>query len=189
MRRVTRSRMALMLVAPMVMMLRAGARGAPPTSWAKAGVSLADYAGDAGACAEATRDRAVTVRPETAQALDALSMVDLTMILRTYGGDSDASPLMAAANIGMHHDDANVARRTANFGAKYQAITRSDVRAQLQAALDQCLVDRGYVRIMLTPEQVGGLAKLKRGTAERTAYLHAIDSDPAVIAAQRVVEE
>ena len=187
MRRVTRSRMALMLVAPML--LPAGAIAAPPTSWAKAGVSLADYAGDAGACAEATRDRAVTVRPETAQALDALSMVDLAMILRTYGGDSDASPLMAAANIGMHHDDANVARRTANFGAKYQAMTRSDVRAQLQAALDQCLVERGYVRIMLTQEQVRGLAKLKRGTAERTAYLHAIDSDPAVIAAQRVVEE
>ena len=59
----------------------------------------------------------------------------------------------------------------------------------MQAALDQCLVDRGYVRIMLTQDQVRGLAKLKRGTAERTAYLHAIDSDPAVIAAQRVVEE
>jgi hypothetical protein len=187
MRRVTRNRMALLLLAPMLM--PAGAIAAPPTSWAKAGVSLADYAGDAGACADATRDRTVTVRAETAQALDALSSVDLAMILRTYGGGGDASAQMAAANIGMHHDAANVARRTANFGAKYQAMTRRDVRAQLQAALDQCLAERGYVRIMLTQDQVRGLAKLKRGTAERTAYLHAIDSDPAVIAVQRVIEE
>lgn len=181
MRRVTRSMMALMLLMP----IASGAIAGPPTSWAKAGVSLADYADDAGQCEAATRAMAVTVRPETARALDALSMVDLAMILRQYGSEGDASPLMAAANIGMHHDEANVARRTANFGAKYEAMTRSDVRAQLQAALDQCLVDRGYVRIMLTQEQVRGLARLRRGTAERTAYLHAIDSDPAVIAAQR----
>ncbi|WP_454290033.1 hypothetical protein [Sphingobium scionense] len=56
----TRNRMALLLLAPMLM--PAGAIAAPPTSWAKAGVSLADYAGDAGACADATRDRTVTVR-------------------------------------------------------------------------------------------------------------------------------
>jgi hypothetical protein len=32
----------------------------------------------------------------------------------------------------------------------------------------------------------GGLSKLKRHTAERTAYLHSIGSDPAVIAHQRL---
>lgn len=186
MRRTMGSMMALMAL--MALMPSAAIAG-PPTSCARAGVSLADYADDAGACAAATQSVAVTMRPETTRALDALSSAELVMILRQYGGDSEFSPLMAAANIGMHHDAANVARRTANFGGKYEAMTRSDVRAQLQAALDQCLVERGYVRIALTDAQVRGLAKLKRGTAERTAYLHAIDSDPAVIAAQRLVEE
>jgi hypothetical protein len=75
----------------------------------------------------------------------------------------------------------DIARRTNTFGAKYVSLVSLDVRGQLQAVLDRCLVERGYERIRLTEPQAASLKKLKRHSPERTAYLHAIGSDAALV--------
>ena len=61
---------------------------------------------------------------------------------------------------------------------------------ELQAALvsiaERCLVDRGYSRFRLTAEQQATLGRLKKGSPERHRFLHALASDPDVLASQRL---
>ncbi len=80
----------------------------------------------------------------------------------------------------------DIARRTNTFGAKYVAMVNFDVRDQLQAVLDKCLLERGYVQIKLTKEQSHELGKLKRHSIERVAFLHSIDADPSVVETQKL---
>ncbi|HEX4736118.1 MAG TPA: hypothetical protein VH331_01000 [Allosphingosinicella sp.] len=74
--------------------------------------------------------------------------------------------------------------------ARAQQIIRHGVTVtvadQLQAAVDRCLVDRGYTRFRLTEDQARNLSRFHRGTIERAHFLHRLASDPGVMAAQAI---
>lgn len=57
---------------------------------------------------------------------------------------------------------------------------------QLQAAIDRCLIDRGYTRFRLTEAQNRQLSRFRYGTTERAHFLHRLASNPAVMAAQAI---
>ena len=94
-------------------------------------------------------------------------------------------PMQTVAGLTSQHTAEDIARRTNTFGGRYVAMVRPDVKDELQEVLDKCLTERGYVRVILNADQQKRLSKLKNHTAERTAYLHSIDSDPVIIERQR----
>jgi hypothetical protein len=156
------------------------------TSWGKAGVSLSQFALDAKDCSETSRTVAVSIKPKTLQALDVLSSAALLDIAMQSPDGATKNPMQAVAALTSQHTADDIARRTNTFGGRYVAMVRPDVKDELQEVLDKCLTERGYVRIALTADQQITLSKLKRHSAERTAYLHSIDSDPAVVERQRL---
>jgi len=164
----------------------AAAKPASDVSWGKPGVSLDQYASDAGACAAATRHAAVSIKPGTLRQLDALSSAQLLDIAVASAPSDEANPMAIVEHITSTKSETDIARRTNTFGAHYVAIAAVDLKDELQAVLDECLTAKGYVQIRLTTDQAKALSKLKRHSAERTAYLHSIDSDPAFIARQRL---
>jgi hypothetical protein len=163
------------------------AGGTQDLSWGKAGVPLAQYASDAGECADTSRMVAVYIKPDTVRKLDAFSSTALFDIALQISSAPDFNPMTFTAGMTGDKTTEGIARRTNTFGAKYVAMAQSDVRDELQSVLDKCLRERGYVQIRLTPDQQKALSRLKRHSAERTRYLHAIDADPHVIAQQRVI--
>lgn len=152
-------------------------------SWGKANVPIDAYRRDAIECADASRHVTAVIKPTTLRQLDGLSAAQLLDTVMQIGVSNPANVVSAITKFGSADD---IARRTNTFGAKYVAMVAFDVRDQLQAAIDACLIARGYTRIQLTAPQLQGLHKLKPRSPERTAYLHAIDSDATVIARQRV---
>lgn len=55
-----------------------------------------------------------------------------------------------------------------------------------QAAIDRCLVARGYQRFRLTAEQQAHLNALPRGTQQRHQYLYSLATDRAVVRTQQL---
>jgi hypothetical protein len=156
------------------------------TSWAKAGVPLEEYVRDAKECADTSRTVSVSIKPDTLRQLDALSSGALLDIAMQAAQSPDFNPMAFVEGPTSQKSADDIARRTNTFGAKYVAIVRPNVKDELQEVLDKCLHERGYVQIVLTTEQKIHLSRLKHLSGERTAYLHMIDSDPAVIARQRL---
>lgn len=106
------------------------------------------------------------------------------------GGQPSAFSAMGiVSDITMLRSANDIARRTNTFGAKYVSLVSLDVRDQLQAVLDRCLVERGYTRIRLTESQSDILKRLRRHSPERTAFLHAISADATLVKQQRVDAE
>ena len=58
----------------------------------------------------------------------------------------------------------------------------------LRTALEDCLMDRGYVKFELTDEQYEHLQMLETGSVERRTYLHSLASDPDVLSTQALAE-
>jgi hypothetical protein len=162
------------------------ARPASTFSWGKAGVPLDAYARDAAECAATSRYVTTYIAPKTLRELDVLSSAQLLDTVMAIGGSAhfDAMGVVEAITKLRSADD--IARRSNTFGARYVATVSFDVRDQLQAVLDKCLVERGYVHIRLTEPQAEALRALKQHSPQRTAYLHSIDSDAMLIAQQRV---
>lgn len=174
--------MALLLTAAPV-----AAKSGGDTTWGKAGVSLPDYARDATECADATRGTQVAIKPRTLREMSALSSARLLQIVSTAQGSPDANALNYVSAWNSYQAADDIARRSNTYGGAYVATVRSDVVDELQTTLDQCLIGRGYQRIRLTTDQSKQLSHLKRNTAERTSYLHAIGSDAAIIERQRIL--
>jgi hypothetical protein len=160
------------------------------SSWGKAGVSLEEYARDAAECADTSRYVTTYIEPKTLRRLDALSSAQLLDTVNQIGGQSSSFNAMGiVGDITTLRTSNDIARRTNTFGAKYVSLVSLDVRDQLQAVLDRCLIERGYERIRLTEPQATSLKKLKRHSPERTAYLHAIGSDAMLVKHQRIDAE
>jgi hypothetical protein len=160
----------------------AAAKPVHNTFWGKVGVPLDEYARDSMECAETSRYVTTYIKPKTLRQLDALSSAQLLDTVVQIGSSNAMEVVNAIAKLRSADD---IARRTNTFGAKYVAVVSFDVRDQLQAVLDRCLIERGYIRIRLTDFQARTLRNLKRHSPERTAYLHSIDSDATVVAQQR----
>jgi hypothetical protein len=153
------------------------------TSWGKASVPLDQYTRDATECAETSRYVTTYIKPKTLRELDVLSSAQLLDTVMQVGATNAMGIVQAITQLRSADD---IARRSNTFGAKYVATVSFDVRDQLQAVIDKCLIERGYTRIQLTDSQVSILNKLKRHSTERTAYLHSVDSNATVVAHQRI---
>jgi len=152
-------------------------------SWGKVGVSLNEYARDSHECAETSRYVTTYIPAKSLRQLDALSSAQLLDTVMQIGA-SDAMGIVQSITKLRSADD--VARRSNTFGAKYISIVSFNVRDQLQAVIDKCLFERGYVPIQLKDSQVKKLKKFRRHSTERTSFLYSIDTDANVIDSQRV---
>lgn len=155
-------------------------------SWGKAGVSLEQYAVDAAQCADTSRYVTAYIKPKTLVALDVLSAAQLVEYAQWLDTGTDGDPMGDVAGISATNSPEDIARRTTNFGERYSHIVSDDVREELHAVLDKCLIERGYTQIKLNDDQRRTLSRFKWYTPERTAYLHSIDSDPIVIKNQKL---
>lgn len=164
----------------------ASAKPSGALSWGKAGVPLDAYARDATECAATSRYVTTYITPKTLRQLDAMSSAQLLDTVMQIGGSADMNAMNIVGAITKLRSADDIARRSNTFGARYVASVTFDVRDQLQAVLDKCLIERGYVPIRLTDQQAKTLKSLKRYSAQRTAYLHSIDSDGMLINRQRV---
>lgn len=155
------------------------------TTWAKPGVTLADYRRDASECANGSGATAVSIRPDTLRHLSQGSVMTLLALVDQFGLAPESGGLARLQGLDQFRSETDIARRSYNFGAEYVSDVRRDVRAELQSSLDACLIGRGYAEVALTPDQGRALSRLKRHSAARAAYLYAIASADAPHAARR----
>ncbi|KQM97629.1 hypothetical protein [Sphingomonas sp. Leaf25] len=163
----------------------------PRGSWGRAGVSLDQYRTDAVECGRAGLSTDVSQMKAVKTLITASRQLDSVLTNQPSGGG--AAPPPSSSGAGMLEIDPvalNTAQQVARIteGANPRARFR-EVRTALQTTTDQCLTGKGYVRFTLTRDQREHLEALRRGTPERHAYLHALASDPDVLARQRASVE
>ena len=161
----------------------AWAAGKPhDVSWGKPDVSFARYNQDAQQCANRAFGIKAGMLPETAEALGAIQAMNLYSFFteweaRDHGGRANAAAAVRPDRVPF---------RNTTYTGMYTHAAYVDVVTQLQAAVDQCLVERGYHRFRLTNAQLDQLRRLRLGTAEREHYLHSLGSNASVLAAQEI---
>lgn len=146
-------------------------------SWGKPGVSIDQYRTDAITCgragyyADVSNTQAAKVFRRATNDLEA-NETDLSLI------SMDPSPSAGAML-------ATIVTRSAMIVEGTHADAQiKDVGALMQAKVDDCLRNRGYVHFRLTDSQRKHLAHLHLGSAERHIYLYQLGTDPAVLTAQ-----
>ena len=139
----------------------------PHESWGRAGVDFATYRQDAEECGR------IAYYADMSDNEHAQAFATGTRRLEAI----DGLPL----------DYLSLARAYAQVNESMRTERRlRELRDSLQSIVDICLTDRGYVKFALTEEQRGELGRLRTGSPERHHYLHALASDPGVLAEQAV---
>jgi hypothetical protein len=131
-------------------------------SWGMAGVSLEQYWTDSAECAHMAAE------------------TDLT-------GTAPADALVVASrriDNAFNYDDVAMALRLA--APEHQWKRAAEI---MEAVLEGCLTERGYVKFELTDGQYRQLRMFDVGTLERRQYLHSLASDAAILEAQGVRPE
>ena len=136
-------------------------------TWGRAGVSLASYHGDALECANRAYGVEVQMRPYGP----------------TFAGFG-ASFLPAA--VWTNLTPGRIPFHSTDYVEGYRHAAWVDTVEQLQAVVDNCLVEKGYQRFRLTSAQMRTLRGLRQGSAERERYLHGLGSDAQVLSAQAI---
>jgi hypothetical protein len=138
---------------------------APHTSWGHAGVSIAQYRADAVQCGRLGANADIASEPAT----------------KAFA----AAERFAERNLTMQLSDTELATEQALMVRRLRPEKRlSEVQVVMLNTTEQCLTRLGYRQFTLTREQNRRLGRLRVGTPERHAYLHALASDPAVLEAQ-----
>jgi len=135
-------------------------------SWGKPGVTLAQYRADASECANLTYRSPITLHPLPA--------------LGGYGG------MVLPVALWTHFTPGKAQLYTTTIAEGLKHAAWMDVSEQLQAVLDQCLVEKGYSRFRLSSEQMDRLSHLKPMSPERLQFLYRLGSDATVVTAQRI---
>ena len=163
---------------------------APKESWGKAGITLAQYRRDALDCGLRGYYTDIS-KTEDAQAfVKASRRLDAV----TTGG---ASTPMAAGSSGTGPDSTNAVDQLAEYAQEQQHIVDSirpderirNIKKTLLTNDQQCLMQRGYSRFVLTDEQRHALSKLKAGSDRRRAYLYNLASNPDVLQNQKAAAQ
>ncbi|MET3824421.1 hypothetical protein ABIC16_000114 [Sphingomonas sp. PvP055] len=154
-----------------VLMLLGGATSAlasaPPTSWGRSGVSLAQYRTDAVECGRLGANADIAGEPATKAFV--------------------AAERFAERNLTMQLSDTELAQEQSLMARRLSPAKRlAEVQGAMLTATERCLTRLGYRQFTLTRDQSRKLGRLRVGTPERHAYLHALASDPAVLDAQSV---
>lgn len=141
---------------------------APPQSWGKPGVSMADYRAQAAECTRRAYDMDLS---KTKQA-DALARA--TTRIDSLNDQANLSPDPAQA-----YGDIARQQQQVNY-----PLIQEQLEEMMQETVDKCLTQLGYRRFHLTDEQRKVLGGLPFGSEARRTYLYSLASDPAVLAAQ-----
>ncbi len=169
-------RLAMLGIAAAALAAASPAAGkAKDVSWGKAGVSFTDYRLDAGQCAARTFGVTLHLTPRTSRALNIVGNGSILLIAYR-----DLVPPEVALSPN------NVRFYSTAYVETYRHAKRVDFAEQLQAILDDCLVERGYRRFRLTDAQMDRLRQLDEGSAGRARYLYELGSDAKVLATQAI---
>jgi len=147
------------------------------SSWGKPGISIDQYRTDAVTCGRAGYYADV-------------SETQATRIFRRATGElesneSDLSLVALDPSPSGQAMVANIVNRSARIvEATRPGMQIRDVRDLMQAKVDHCLKERGYVRFRLTDDQRKRLGHLHLGSPERHIYLYQLATDPAVLRTQ-----
>ena len=168
---------AALLAAP------AAARAKPENvSWGKPYVGFASYNEDAQQCANRAFGVKAQMLPKTAEALGVLQGMSFFSFFADWAARNQAG----GANISDAVRPDHVPFRNTTYTTLFRHAAYVDVVEQLQAVVDQCLVERGYRKFRLTAQQMQQLRRLKHGTPEREHFLHSLGSDPIVLTTQAI---
>lgn len=157
----------------------AAAEPRPVDSWGRADVSYEAYRNDALECG------LVGYYADVSQTAEAQAFVGASRQLEAIDNPNYASPGASPADI---------ASLGVEQARRYEQIRRSirpeqkmrALKQGMEAVVEDCLRDRGYVQFRLTEDQREMLSHLDRGSDERRAFLHALASNPTVLQAQAV---
>jgi hypothetical protein len=166
----------ILLSGVLAMALCGCATNAHNTAWGKANVSKVDYGTDVGMCnglasLESSGNGANTAGGMQGTKGSGASTANAGGSLGTLGGGTytgTASPDLV------------------NRAATQQQSQEMAAKRVRDETLTRCLVERGYSKFALTPEQNAELAKFKVGSNEYHEYLYKLGADPAVLTKQRV---
>lgn len=149
-------------------------------SWAKPGVSFAEYRRDTLECANTTYGLDVSMKPDTVVALSGQNTAALAGFVsgldpKLSGGSyvGGASGYMTAMNL---IDPGRVVFRNSTYTGMFRHAAYVDVTDQLQSVLDYCLTRRGYTRFKLSADQRKQLRRYQRGTEARAHFLHELSA-------------
>lgn len=150
-------------------------------SWAKPGVSFADYQRDTLECANTTYGLDVSMKPATAAALGAQNTAALAGLIsgldsRPSNGGSYVGGASGYAAAMSAIDPNRAVFRSSTYAEMFRHAAYVDVTDQLQAVLDFCLKSRGYTRFKLSGEERRQLRRYARGTEARARFLHALSA-------------
>jgi hypothetical protein len=140
---------------------------AAPISWGRAGISLVQYRADAVECGRLGANTDISKEPATQAIVAAERFTERNLNVPVIGPDAVQEQALMARRI-------PPARKLA------------EAQSAMLSQTEKCLTRLGYSRFTLTSEQSRRLGRLRPGTPERHAYLHALASDPAVLAKQSV---
>lgn len=176
----------LILAALVVASPAAAERRAILQSWGKPNVSFAAYRQDAITCGREGYYLDISNTGQAKAFADASGKLDdinqsFFGAAGSAGGPMGGTPQDAAEQAG------NLAADTGQVMNALQPDTKmKQLGTMMQSTTDRCLVQHGYQRFQLTPEQTRHLGHLKIGSPARHEYLFHLASDPAVLAAQSV---
>lgn len=163
----------------------ASAAPAPAISWGKPGVSLATYRAEAIGCGMRAYYTDVSDTKAAKTFVDGTRRIDATL------GTSNATSVGGvAASPGSSSTTASVdAIRNATTVSQivhdvHPEEGLKEIKALQASLVAKCLLDHGYHRFHLTAAQRQHLEKLKAGSPDRHAYLHALASDADILSAQ-----
>lgn len=164
-------------VALALMATPAAAKPKPVDSWGRAGVDYDTYRNDSLECG------LVGYYADISETEEAQAFVDASRQLEAVDNANYVSPSASSAQaldqMVMQARQYDQIRRSIRPEQKMRAL-----KYGMEAVVQDCLKERGYVRFRLTEEQRKTLAKLDRGSDERRRFLHGLASDPAVLEAQ-----
>ncbi len=164
----------------------ASAADTPRASWGRAGVTIDQYRADAVECGRAGLATDVADMKAVKTLIEASRQLDAVLTSQPAGGAAPPPNPSAGGMLEVDPATLNTAQQVSRITENANPRARfREVRTALQTTTDQCLTDKGYVRFNLTRGQRERLEKLRRGTPERHAYLHALASDADVLARQR----
>lgn len=153
-------------------------------SWGKPGVTIEQYRRDAVECGRAGYYMDVSdtepahVFKQATRQLEA-NEADLHSAAMLAGGGPPSERLAALAEV------EDIVSRSTHIveGARPQERMKT-VGTLMQAKVDDCLRQRGYIRFRLTDAQRKQLGRLHLGSPARHAFLHGLATDPAVLSNQ-----
>jgi hypothetical protein len=155
----------------------AAAKPKPVDSWGRSGVDYETYRNDSLECG------LIGYYADVSQTEQAQAFVGATRQMEGVDSTGYVQPGASPAQV---MDGVVVQAR------QYEQIRRSirpekridELKQGMEAVVEDCLRERGYVQFRLTDDQRAALSRFDRGSDERRQFLHALSSNPDILGRQ-----